>query len=404
MVRGKMFMKSFAVVFVFLLLPFRMVADGGAALVDKQNDTPARGIAVYTDYSGIAVATGESVQMELTLENKGKTDENIDVALAEVAKGWKATLRGVRYQVTGMYVSAGKTKTLSLNLDPGKGVGPGRYAFRFDARTADGKFSSTHTLNVDVQGRKVGVDNIRINAAYPMLRGQTDSKFEFSLDVLNKSEMERSFNLSAVGPEGWEISFKPAYEQKQISTLRVKEGQSQTIVAEVTPKPGVGAGEFPIIVRISARDSSAEAKLTAVLTGTYRLDVGTPNGILSLEAYPGKTASFSLFVKNSGSAPNRNVAFSSFKPENWAVAFKPEKIDVLSPGEMKQVEVTIKPGRQTLVGDYSVGVMATGEKAEKTVEMRVTVKASSAWGWIGIGLIVLVIAALGLLFVKMGRR
>jgi len=32
------------------------------------------------------------------------------------------------------------------------------------------------------------------------------------------------------------------------------------------------------------------------------------------------------------------------------------------------------------------------------------VKASSAWGWIGIGIILLVIAGLSFLFVKMGRR
>jgi len=32
------------------------------------------------------------------------------------------------------------------------------------------------------------------------------------------------------------------------------------------------------------------------------------------------------------------------------------------------------------------------------------VKASSAWGWIGIGLIILVIAGLSILFVRMGRR
>jgi uncharacterized membrane protein len=48
--------------------------------------------------------------------------------------------------------------------------------------------------------------------------------------------------------------------------------------------------------------------------------------------------------------------------------------------------------------------MVTGEKSDKTVEMRVTVKASSAWGWIGIGIILLVIAGLSFLFVKMGRR
>jgi uncharacterized membrane protein len=51
-----------------------------------------------------------------------------------------------------------------------------------------------------------------------------------------------------------------------------------------------------------------------------------------------------------------------------------------------------------------VGIMVNGERSDKTVEMRVTVKASSAWGWIGIGIILLVIAGLSFLFVKMGRR
>jgi len=371
---------------------------------DKRDNRPERGIALYTDYSGVAVAKGETVQMDLTLENKGRTDENMDVRITSVAKDWKATLKGARYRVTGLYVPNGKTKTLALTLEPAKGIGPGKYAFQFEAKTADGKLTANHTLSVEVQERTVGADNIQINAAYPVLRGQTDSKFEFSLEVMNKSEMERTFNLAAVGPEKWEINFKPAYEQKQISSIRVKEGANQTVAVEVTPVQNAASGEYPILVRISSGESKAEVKLTVNLTGTYRLDAGTPNGILSLEAFAGKPVTFSLFVRNNGSAINRNISFSSFKPENWETSFKPEKIESLAPGAMKQVEVTVTPGRQSLVGDYSVGIMTTGEKSDKTVEMRVTVKASSAWGWIGIGIILLVIAGLSFLFIKMGRR
>jgi uncharacterized membrane protein len=401
--RGK---RSFAVAFIWVVLLLGLPAWVLAADQDKdkKDNRPERGIAVYTDYSGVAVARGENVQMDLTLENKGKTDENIDVRITSVAKGWKATLKGARYRVNGMYVPNGKAKTLALNLEPDKGLPTGKYAFQFEAKTADGKFVSNHTLTVTVEERKAGADNIQITAAYPVLRGQNDAKFEFSLEVQNKGETERTFNLAAIGPEKWEINFKPAYEQKQISSIRVKEGQSQTVAVEVTPAPNAAAKEYPVVVRITSGDSKAEVKLTVVLTGTYRLDAGTPNGILSLEAHAGKPVTFSLFVKNNGSAPNRNITFSSFKPENWETTFKPEKIEALAPGEMKQVEVTIKPGPQSLVGDYSVGVMTNGEKADKTVEMRVTVKASSAWGWIGIGLILLVIAGLAFLFIKMGRR
>ncbi len=397
--------RLFTVAFiVFILLGAAQAVVFAQPETDKKDNRPERGIALYTDYSGVAVAKGETVQMDLTLENKGRTDENIDVRITAVAKDWKATLKGARYRVTGMYVPNGKAKTLALTLEPAKGIGPGKYTFQFEAKTADGKLTSNHTLSVDVQERTVGADNILITAAYPVLRGQTDSKFEFSLEVMNKGDMERTFNLAAIGPEKWEINFKPAYEQKQISSIRVKEGQSQTVAVEVTPNQNAASGEFPVLVRVSSGESKAEVKLTVNLTGTYRLDAGTPNGILSLEAFGGKPVTFSLFVRNNGSAVNRNITFSSFKPENWETTFKPEKIEALEPGAMKQVEVTVTPGRQSLVGDYSVGIITNGEKADKTVEMRVTVKASSAWGWIGIGIILLVIAGLSFLFIKMGRR
>jgi uncharacterized membrane protein len=173
---------------------------------------------------------------------------------------------------------------------------------------------------------------------------------------------------------------------------------------EVTPTKDALSGEYPILVRISSGDKKAEVKLMVMLTGIYKLDAGTPSGILSLEAIPGKPANLSLFVKNMGSAVNRNINFSSFKPENWEVTFKPEKMDALEPNALKQVEVTIKPAQQALVGDYSVGVMVNGEKSDKTIEFRVTVKASTAWGWIGIGMIIFVIAGLSALFIWLGRR
>src|SRR5512133_2824786 len=95
-----------------------LVATGliAAQEADKKDTRPERGIAVYTDYSGVVVPRGETVQMDLLLENKGRADENMDVRITAVAKDWKATLKGARYQVTGVYVPNGKTKNLALTL------------------------------------------------------------------------------------------------------------------------------------------------------------------------------------------------------------------------------------------------------------------------------------------------
>jgi uncharacterized membrane protein len=371
---------------------------------EKKDLRPERGIAVFTEYSGVVVPRGETVRMDLIVENKGRTDETVDVKISSVPKGWKATLKGGSYVVSGLYVPNGKSKNLALTLEPDKTLAPGSYPFEFDTQTADGKFTSKSKLNVTVQERTAGLEDIQITTSYPVLRGQTDAKFEFSLEIMNKSEVDRTFNLAAVGPEKWEINFKPAYEAKQISSLRIKGGTSQSVAVEVTPAKEAQPREYPILVRVTSGEKKAEVKLMVALTGIYKLDAGTPSGILSLEAVAGKPANFSFYVKNTGSAVNRNITFSSFKPENWEVTFKPEKIDSLETGALKQVEVTVKPGAQALVGDYSVGVLVNGEKSDKTIEMRVTVKASTAWGWIGIFIIIFVIAGLSALFIWLGRR
>ena len=371
---------------------------------EKKDLRPERGIAIYTEYAGVVVPKGETVKMDLTLENKGRTDETIDVKISTLPKGWKTTLKGASYTVTGMYVPNGKSRNLALNLEPDNTIGVGTYDFQFDARTEDGKFTSTHKLTVTVQEKTVGAEDLLATTSYPVLRGQTDASFEFTIEVQNKLEAERTINLLAIAPEKWEINFKPSYETKLISSFLVKGGQSQNVAVQVNPPKDASPGEYPILVRVSSGEKKAEVKLKVVLTGIYKMDAGTPTGILSLEAVAGKTANFSLFVKNTGSAVNRNITFSSFKPENWDVTFKPEKIDALEPNAMNQIEVTVKPAPQALVGDYSVGVMVNGEKSDKTVEMRVTVKASTAGGWIGIGLIIIVIAGLSGLFIWLGRR
>ena len=399
---GRMFCAILLAAMISLLLPVFLSAEGQEG--PARPGGPERGIGVFTEFSGVTVGRGEPVKMDLILLDKGRTDETIDVRITAAPKGWRATIRGGSYEVSGLYVPAGKTKNVALSLEPDKTTNPGKYTFRFEAQTADKAFTATNELTVTVEPRAATGEDIQVTTSYPVLRGPTDSKFEFSLDVLNKSEVDRTFNLFAAGPEKWEINIKPAYEEKQISSFRIKGGQSQTVAVQVTPAKESPAGEYPILVRISSGEKKAEVKLMVVLTGIYKLDAGTPNGLLSLEAIPGQVSRFSFFVKNTGSAVNRNIAFDAFKPENWTVEFKPDKIESLQPGDLKQVEMSVKPNAQALVGDYSVGVSITGEKADKTLEMRVTVKSSAAWSWIGIAIILFVIAGLCGLFIWLGRR
>src|SRR4030042_5043880 len=216
--RGQMIFFISLVTLLFVVSSFTFAQE------EKKDQRPERGIAVYPEFSGITITRGDTVRMDLTLENKGRTDETIDVKISKVPKDWKASLRGGSYTVSGLFVPNGKSRTLALSLEPDKSVGLGTYDFQIDGQTADGKFTSTQKLMVTVQEKTAGSEDIQVTTSYPVIRGQTDATFEFSLDVQNKSERDRTFSISATGPQNWDLNFKPAYETKQISSFQIKGG------------------------------------------------------------------------------------------------------------------------------------------------------------------------------------
>ena len=374
----------------------------------EEGERPERLIEMAAEYPGVEVPAEEDVTMDLIFHNKGRSDENVSVSVVSVPDGWEARVKTYRYTVTGVHVVGGDDKTLTFEAQPEEGVKAGSYTFRIEAQTVDGKFKMAQTVTVRVtkkeEGEKKESKGVKLNTSYPVLQGPSDAKFEFSLEVDSKLGEDAVFDLFAQGPEDWDVNFKPAYEDKYISSLRLKANQSKTVAVEVKPPMFAEAGEYPLTVRVSSGDAKGEAEMQVVLTGTYKLEAGTPSGLLSLDARQGKSANMSVYVKNTGSATNHDIKFMSFKPENWKVEFKPEKIAAIEAGDLKQVEVTITPYEEALVGDYSVALDIQGEKASKTLEFRVSVKASTAWGWIGIGIILGVIAGLIALFRWLGRR
>jgi uncharacterized membrane protein len=404
--KNGLWLMAAVVFFLFTLFPAFLSPPSAMGDEKERKDLPPRAIEVAPEYTGVIVPAGEDVSIDLNVTNKGRSDEFVDLSVTHVPKGWKARIKTYSFDVTGIFVPSDKSKSLTLKAEPEEGAGPGKYTFVIKGQTKDGKLSSTSQVTVTVVPKEAEKKSkgVNLTTSYPMLQGPTDAKFEFSVEVENKTDKDSIFNLSATGPKDWDVNFKPAYEDKLISSLRLKAGQSQSVAVEVKPYPLAEAGKYPVTVRVSSSEAKSEVELTVLLTGTYKIDVGTASGLLSLTAMRGEPANISFYVKNTGSAVQNDVKFMSFKPENWKVEFKPEKLETLPAGELKQVEVTITPAAQALVGDYSVAIGVQGEKATKNLEFRVTVKASTAWGWIGIGIIVLVILGLVVLFVRMGRR
>jgi uncharacterized membrane protein len=370
----------------------------------KEDMRPDRGLSVAFEYPGVVINQGDDASVDLIVTNKGRRDETISFTITTSPKGWETRIKTYSFGITGIFVPEDDEKTVQFSAKPDKGTKPGKYTFKVSAQSADGTLTASPTLSVTLIEKEAEKGEIELTTSYPVLRGPSDAKFEFSFDVKNKIDKEALFNLTATAPKGWQTNFKPPYEDKYISSLRLKDNESKSLNVEVTPDRFATAGEYRIPVTIAAGEAKAEAELTVIITGTYTIETGTASGLLSLTTEKGNPGTVSVYIKNTGSAPAGNIEFLSVKPENWKVEFDPETIPTIEPGDLKQVELSITPAAEALVGDYAVGVNIKGEKSSDDLEFRVTVKASAAWGWIGIGIIILVILGLFALFVTFGRR
>lgn len=144
--------------------------------------------------------------------------------------------------------------------------------------------------------------------------------------------------------------------------------------------------------------------LNVNITGTYGLTVTTPTGLLSLDTSAGKESAVTLNVMNTSNVPLENISLTSSAPAGWTVEFDNSTIESLDAGATKEVVAHITPGEDAMTGDYVTSISASVAETSASAEFRVTVKTATVWGIVAIAVIAALIAGLGYVFKKYGRR
>jgi uncharacterized membrane protein len=152
------------------------------------------------------------------------------------------------------------------------------------------------------------------------------------------------------------------------------------------------------------RTTSADLELEAVISGSYSMELTTPDGRLSADITAGHKKDVELVVKNTGSTPLEQVVFDFSKPKNWTVAFDPDTIRSIEAGKEAKVLAKITAADKAIPGDYVTKISAKTPETKSLATFRIAVKTPLIWGWLGILIIVVTLAVIFYLFRKYGRR
>jgi len=229
--------------------------------------------------------------------------------------------------------------------------------------------------------------------------------------MLSTSAERKRFDLTFTTPPGWAAFAVAGYPEKQIPAIEMGPAEQFPVTEKIKIKFGSITGKFPekgdyvLTLEASSGDLKATFDFKAVVTARYELAMLTATGRLNTEANAGEDNHFSILLANSGSAAIENITFSSIKPEGWSITYNPEKVESLDSGLTQEVDVVINPPDKTIAGDYEVTLRAESkEVSPDPLKLRVTVLTPTIWGWVGVLIVLAVIAGVGVIFWRLGRR
>ena len=364
----------------------------------------AGGLSLSTEYPGVTITPGETLNITLTLTNTSGSPVNADVAIASLPDGWEGYLQGGDYEVNEVHVGTASEGTqLTLHLTVPDSMEEGTYTVQVDADVSEEIYDSL-TLSFEVNEVNAGAGSF--TTEYPEQEGTAGTSFSFSTTLINNGLSTESYSLSSSAPSGWQVSFVPSDESTSVASIEVESSTSQGLTVEVVPPEGVEAGEYDISCSAVSASETLTTDLKVVITGTYGISLSTPDGRLSFDSQANKDTDVTLTVTNTGNEELQNVTLTSSLPSGWEVTYDVEDgiIDSIAAGSSAQVVATVTPSSEAITGDYVATFTAETDEATSSAEFRVSVKTSTLWGFVAVLIILCVAAGLVYVFRKYGRR
>jgi uncharacterized membrane protein len=338
-----------------------------------------KGFFLLTDYPAVTVRPGAAATVSMRLQNFALPPENLKLGITGVPAGWTATLLGGGQPVAAAMPLTNQSVSLQLRLDVPADAAMGTQTVTVTAGSV--------SLPVSITLAKDLPAKLTVEPQLPSLRGTSKSSFEYQLNIKNDSGRNLVASFSAQAPPNYETTFTEQYGSQEISSMPIEGGQSKGIKLKVRPPSTIGAGSYPVKVRVTAEDTSAETSVTLEIVGQPRLSITGSDGRLNGTATAGKESTIQLVVINTGTAPAEEVELSGSAPTGWKIVFEPKTVDRIPPGDKKEVQAQITASDKAVAGDYVATLRASARAESASNDFRIAVTTSTLWGVIGFGVI-----------------
>ena len=374
---------------LFLILVIGVISN-----VSQANEAP-ESVTLYTPFTKISLAPGESIEYAIDVINNSKEVQNADISVAGMPAGWNHSIKSGGYTISQISILPGERKSISLKVEIPLGVNKGNYKFNVNA---NGMTSLPLVINISQQGSLKS----EFTTTQSNMQGNVNTPFTFSANIKNRSTDKQHYAFVANAPRGWTVTFKANYQP--VTAVDVDANNTTPISIEIKAPEKTEAGKYKIPVRAESGSSFSDLDLEVVITGSFSIEMTTPTGLVSADLTAGESKQIELVISNNGSSNLSDIKPEAAAPVSWSVTFDPKKVDLLRPGKTARVYATIKADKKAIPGDYVTNIEAKTPEVSSKLSFRISVETPMLWGWLGVLITLVALGSVYYLFRKYGRR
>src|SRR5690606_279023 len=197
-------------------------------------------------------------------------------------EGWEGEITAGGREIKELSVRGDSEETINVEITVPLDADMADY--RFSLVATDGSSNSTLPLLITVTEQ--GSFETELTTDQANLQGHSDSSFDYSVTLRNRTANTQNYALSTNVGNGWNVVFSVGSDN--VTSVSLEPNESTDITVKVTPPENVEAGTYEIPIKAATSSTSAELVLEAVITGTYAVELSTPNRLLSTAIVPGK--------------------------------------------------------------------------------------------------------------------
>jgi uncharacterized membrane protein len=318
-------------------------------------DVIVNGVAVTIEDDEADAMREDTVNFVVTINNTGQGNDTYSIALSGDAGDWATPSH------TSISVPEGGEVEVVVQVSVPSDANEATYGIDLTATSSDGETADGVSMSVHVS-----VDGVDVDADEDLYETWRETTVEIAFSVTNTGQGADTFTFTIEGDEpGWAVLAD--------ETLEVAEGETETLMVEVTPPIGADAGFYNIILVATSSNGITNASATTSVH-VWVTGVTIVAQADDMEGYRGDQIQFDFDITNTGQ--ERDVFTISYSDAAWAESVIPSQTTVaLDPDESGVVSVTVILSDTIDEGDYMFSVSIASEDGitEASTELTVDV-------------------------------